>query len=233
MSKWGWLIRAGGIAGAPFTGGLSLPAGLAAASAVEHKQHANDAPQAAGGIDPKHPEAGYLNILQQNSQQAQKQGEQFTGEGMAALAPVLSYYRDLLGSNPAALSDAMRPEVGRVIDQYDSARRTAEQFSPRGGGTTSALAQSRFNQAESLADITSQSRRSAAASMGQMGVQLTGLGLTSQDMATRSIEDIIQAVLAREGLNVQQRGQNMQMWGDVAETAGTLLGIWLGRDKAA
>lgn len=233
MSKWGWAARLGGIAAAPFTGGWSIPAGGIAASAIEHKQHANDVPgggNAAAGA-PKHPEDPFNSLLQQYSQQANQQGQQLTGMGTEALAPVLKYFRDLTGGDPSALMDATRQDRSKVMDQYDTARRATANFGPRGGGTTSALAQSRFDQAESLADITSNARRSAIAGESEIGASLTGLGLTAHDLASRDLGTIINSVLAREGLNVQQRGQNMQMAGDIAETIGTLIGIYLGRDS--
>jgi hypothetical protein len=231
MSKWGWAIRLGGYAGAPFTAGMSVPASQIAAGALEKKQHANDVP-GGGKTDGKaHPEDPYTNILNQYSQQAQQQGQQLTGMGTEALAPAMQYLKQILGADPQAVLEATRADRGRVIDQYDSARKAVENFGPRGGGTTSALAQSRFSQAESLGDITSNARRSAVASAGQLGTSLAGLGLTANDMASRDISTIINSVLAREGLNVQQRGQNMAMWGDIGQTIGTLIGIYLGRDQ--
>lgn len=230
MSKWGWAARIGGFAAAPFTGGLSIPAGLAGASAIEKKQKANDVP---GGGKPgsKHPEDPYTAILQNQAQGLQQQGQETSSMGAEALAPAMQYLKSLLGSDPQAMLEATRADRGRVIDQYDAARKAVEQFGPRGGGTTSALAQSRFSQAESLADITSTARRSAVATEAQLGPQLMSLGLNAQSLASRDIGEIINSVLAREGLNVQQRGQNMQMAGDIAETLGTLIGIWLGKDS--
>lgn len=229
MSKWGWAARLGGIAAAPFTGGWSIPAGGIAASAIEGKQHANDVPSSASS--PKHPEDPYTALLRQQSQDASQQGNQLTGMGTEALAPAMRYLQQILGTDPQGVLEATRADRGRVIDQYDSARKAVENFAPRGGGTTSSLASSRFQQAESLADITSSARRSAVATAGELGTSLAGLGLTAQDLASRDIGQIINAVLAREGLNVQQRGQNMGLLGDIGQTIGTLVGIWLGKDS--
>lgn len=230
MSKWGWAIRLGGYAGAPFTGGLSIPASQAVASQVEKKQHANDVPPGATPAS-KHPEDPYTSLLSKYSQQSNMQGQRLTGMGTEALQPAMQYLQQLLGADPQGILEATRADRGRVIDQYDAARKAVENFAPRGGGTTSSLAQSRFQQAESLADITSSARQTAVGQAGALGTSLAGLGLSAQDLASRDIGQIINAVLAREGLNVQQRGQNMGLLGDIGQTIGTLLGIWLGRDS--
>ena len=232
MSKLGWLTRIGGFAAAPFTGGWSIPASQIGASAIESKQRANDAAKGgSAGIGGGHPEDPSLQILRNLGTGAQQQGAQFGQQSQEAIQPALQYLQALTGNNPAALMEATRAERGTVMDQYDAARKAIANFGPRGGGTTSTLAQSRFDQAESLSDITSTARRNAVASESQLGVSLAGLGLTAQDLATRDISEVVQAVLAREGLNVQQRGQNMGLLGDIGQTIGTLVGIWMGRDS--
>lgn len=230
MSKWGWAARIGGVAAAPFTGGWSIPAGFAGASAIENRQKANDVPGGgAAATTGKHPEDPYASMLKDQASQVGQTGQQLTGMGTESLAPVLKYFQSLMGNDPSALLAATQPERGRVIDQYDAARKAVSSFGPRGGGTTSSLAQSRFDQAESLSDLTSGARRSAAAATAEIGTSLAGLGLTAQDLASRDLNSIIQSVLAREGLNTQRRGQNMAMVGDIGETIGTLIGISMGR----
>lgn len=232
MSKWGWAARIGGFAAAPFTAGYSIPAGLAAGGAIERKQAANDGPQGGGdpnGLDPDNAESGFLSQLQQQGQSLAAQGKAFGDQSGQAMQPALDYLRNLLTGNGAM--DATKQQRGQVIDQYDTARRAISQFGARGGGTTSALAESRFSQAESLSDITSSAQRDAAGDLSQIGVQLASLGLSAEQLKSQNLDTIIQSVLAREGLDVARRGQNMGLLGDVGETIGTLVGLWMGRDK--
>jgi len=227
-----WIVPGLAYAAAPFTGGATLPYAYSATIGAAGKTATN---KGGGGGDGKgdgdgQPESPMLQQLGESSQNLQKQGNQFSSQGQDALGPLLQRMQALLGENPAALMDATRQERGRVIDQYDTARRAISQFGPRGGGTTSALADSRFAQAELLADITSSAKNDAMGMAGSLGVQLSGLGLSAQQLASADIETVIRAILAREGLNVQERGQNMQMWGSLGETAGNLFGIWATRD---
>ena len=144
--------------------------------------------------------------------------------GQAVTTPAVKYLTDVLSSNPAAVLDATRQERGRVIDQYDTARRAIANFGPRGGGTTSTLAESRFDQAESLADITSSARRDAVSAAGDLGTRLTALGLSADQLASADINAVIRAILAREGVGVQ--GQLLGL--EKGEATGELIGQVLG-----
>ena len=61
-----------------------------------------------------------------------------------------------------------------------------------------------------------------------MGVNLAGLGLSADQLATASLDSIIPAVFAQKGIDAQKRGQNMAMWGDIGEAAGTIVAIMKG-----
>ena len=61
-----------------------------------------------------------------------------------------------------------------------------------------------------------------------VGTSLTGLALSADQLASADLNTVINSVLAREGLNVQSRGQNMALAGDIGETVGSLIGIAMG-----
>lgn len=231
MSKTGWGVRIAGYGLAPFTGGWSVPIANAGAAGIEAKQHSNDGPKPAKGG--KNPEDPLNSILKQYSEQSQQKGESLSGQGEAAVSPALKYYRDLLSPNASDLMAATAPERGRVIDQYDTARKAVAQFGPRGGGTTGALAESRFDQAESMGDITSQARRGAAGGSAELGLQLESLGLSHEALASQDIGTIIQSILNRQYLDVTKRGQTMQAWSGVGQMAGQFLGMYLTREGGA
>lgn len=183
--------------------------------------------------DDQEEEQPFLDSIKGVSERLKGTGQQLTGMSSEALAPVLEQLRNVLSSDPGAVMDATRQERGRVIDQYDTARRAISQFGPRGGGTTSALAESRFAQAESLADVTSAARRDAIGSAAQLGTSLAGLGLSAAQLESADLNMIVNAILARQELQLQQRGQNLAVAGDVGETIGSIIGAILTRKKAA
>lgn len=228
MAWWEWPVRIGGYAAAPWTGGMSIPGAEGAIAAFggkddKKKDPTKDSPFGAA--------APFAAQLERSAGANQATANQFQDQSASALGPALEYLTKLAGGDPAALMDATRQERGRVIDQYDTARRAISNFGPRGGGTTSALAESRFTQAESLADITSSARKDAVAQLSELGPQLGALGLTAQQLASMDLNSLISTLLTREGFDVQKRGQNMEMWGGIGEALGTLAGIWATRGK--
>lgn len=171
-------------------------------------------------------------LLKDNAAKQRGTADEMKGAGMDAFAPVLDYFKKLLGNDPAALMEATKPERGRVMDQYDAARNSISNFAPRGGGSNAAVAGSYQQEAQQLGDVTSTAKREASAQAGQLGATITGLGLTADQLASADLNTVINAALARKGIDVQQRGQNMAAIGDLGQGLGTLLGTYLTRGSA-
>jgi hypothetical protein len=179
--------------------------------------------------DPNDP----TNMLSRFGQQKMQTGEDLIGDGSDAMRSVLSYYKDLTGNDPAALLQATAPQRGRVMDQYDTARKAISSFSPRGGAGASIGAQSYLSEASDLSDVTNEARTDAFAQQGQIGQNLLGLGLSSQQLASADFDTVLRAILTREGHDVSKRGQNMDAWGGIGEAAGSILAdIFLKRGAA-
>lgn len=167
---------------------------------------------------------GDMDLLRQHAGEQDVQGDALSAQGQAALAPSMSYFKDILGADPSASMAATAGARGRVIDQYDTARQAASRFGPRGGGQQATIAQSYFQQANQLSDISSQAKSDAASQLGQLGATMTGLGLSAEQLASADLSTVIQAVLGQKSLDLQKRGQTMQMWGDIGSGVGSIVG---------
>lgn len=181
-----------------------------------------------GGKPDGNPEDPYTAVLGRSAAHHENQGRELSQLGATDLTPVINYFKQVTSQNPQAIMQATAPERARVIDQYDTARRALTSFGPASGGAVSANAQSQFDQAESLANVTSQARTNAMSGAAALGTSLTGLGLSADQLASTDLNTIINSILAREGLDTQKRGQNMQLAGSIGETIGTLVGIGMG-----
>lgn len=173
------------------------------------------------------------NLLRQRSEQLSGEGARLRETGEVALSPVLQYFKQLMSGDPAAMLEATRPERGRVIDQYDTARRAISEFAPRGGGAAQAVAGSYVQQGQQLADITSQARQGAVAGLAQLGPQLQALGLNAEQVASMDLNTLINAITQGEYLGLQRRGQNIGAATGVGEAIGSLLGLYLTREGGA
>jgi len=170
-------------------------------------------------------------LLSERAKMLQGRADVALDEGLTDLGQASDYFSDLLGSDPAALMEATKAERGKVIDQYDTARQAITEFGPKGGGTTSALAQSRIAQANQLSDLMATGRREAAQGIADIGQVIAGVGLTQEQIASADLNSVLDAALTREGHDITKRGQTMGAWGDVGELAGTVLGGVFGRGE--
>ena len=173
----------------------------------------------------------YLDQLQSSSTGLRKQASDFGQMGAGPLGMSLDYLRNILSANGQQAMAAVAPEEGRVIDQYDTARKAISSFSPRGGGTTSALAQSRLSQAGDISDLFTGARREAFGQAASLGTSLEGLSLSGSQLASADLQRILDSILTEQGFDVQQHGQNMAALGELGQGVGTLLGLFLTRNK--
>lgn len=229
-------VGGGLLAAAPFTGGATLPWLPAALGATGVATGVSGAFSSKAGADPKKKAAAdsaalapFLTDLKASSVRNRGTAADLSGMGQESLQPVVDYFKQLLGGDDEALLKATQPERARVIDQYDTARKAISEFSPRGGGTNRVMGESRFDQADTLSNITAMARRDAAGKAGTLGVQMQGLGLSAQQLASADIGTIIQAILGQSSLDITKSGQNKQLAGGLAEGLGTLLGLYLTR----
>jgi hypothetical protein len=132
-------------------------------------------------------------------------GSSTMAAGQGALAPVLTYLQQLVGGSGSSALAATAPQRSRVIDQFDAARKTLANFTPRGGGQVSGTENLESNEASTLANTTSAARTSAVGELGQLGAGLTSTGLNANLQGSQA------ALNAFGGLNTQQQQSNQQL----------------------
>ena len=72
------------------------------------------------------------------------------------------------------------------------------QFTPRGGGQTSAIARSFTDEAGTLGDIFATGRREGATALGQLDTQLSALGIQAEGLAGQNLSSLVNAFLAQD-----------------------------------
>lgn len=187
MGFWGNLLKIGSIAAAPFTGGTSLaflPAALGAGGALlDAFGNRKKAAGVAGGSPGASFGADFSKVDAATGQQQANVNAVNAGanasEAMSqnALRPSLGYYNRLLSGDRTEGMRAIAPEVGTILDQYDTARKTVAQNQGRGGGQTRLLAMLPFQKQGTIQNLLFGARRDAAE-------KLAGLGTTLGQQAT-------------------------------------------------
>lgn len=167
--------------------------------------------------------------LAKSSTSHRKRADALGGEGDAAMQLATQYFEKMLGGDPTATN----PQVGMVIDQYDTARKNIAEFGGRGGGTTSASAQSRVDQAGKIADVRAGGMTAGAQALAEIGQSQQGLALNADQLASMDLNSVMQHALGEKQLDVQEQGNRSQMTSQLAQGLGYLLGQYLTRKKAA
>lgn len=112
-----------------------------------------------------------------------------------ALSSVGNFFQALMSGDRNAILNVLAPEVDTLTSQYDTGRKTAEEFAPRGGGRGAALEELPFRKAGEINKLV-QGAHSAGASgltsvaslFGQLGTGEMGGGTNAADSAFSNIQ---------------------------------------------
>ena len=160
-----------------------------------------------------------ITEVQKNARDLGATGKGITAQGLQALGPAQKYFADLLSGNPADVMSATAPERRRVIDQYDTARRSAGQFTPRGGGQASSQQEARSREAGDLATLGADARRGAAGAASQLGLSELNAGVSAEEQATSQLASVLEPLFQQQQSN--QKNMLSTVTG-IAELAATL-----------
>lgn len=149
------------------------------------------------------------------------QGSGLVGGGMATFAPVIQQLMRIIQGNQTEVDTALAPQESSIMAQYDTARRNIANFTPRGGGQTSALAGSRIAEAGKISDLRSSARTSAIGELASIGGTELSAGANLESTG-------LQGILATLQSAITERGQNLSFFGDLGKGIGSLLGAWIG-----
>jgi hypothetical protein len=127
-----------------------------------------------------------------------KFGEAVLPEARGGLERAQNFYQKILSGDRAAVSSAAGPEISAIGRSYAGVTRGLGEFAPRGGGTTSAAAASRFAEAgdiartkESLFQAAPEGLARTSGALGALAEQALGLsadelrvagGLTAEEL---------------------------------------------------
>jgi hypothetical protein len=119
-------------------------------------------------------------------------------QGAGALTQAQNFWSALLSGDTTQMMQAMQPEVGSILSQYDASRRMTSEFGPRGSGTAGAIAQSRFKEAGDISNLLASGKQAAAGNLGNLGSMLSNLGLGAAGASTSAAGTGISGLLSQE-----------------------------------
>jgi len=141
-----------------------------------------------------------------------------------ALDPVRNWFTDILGGDRTKLMEVLGPEVNATGRQYDAVSKAISEFSPRGGGRTSALAGAEFLKAHDIGELFSKARPMAAQGLegvaGLLGAQSSGESSTGMS----GLSAMLSGILGMRGQDISKMLANRQFAGGIGQSLGRLLG---------
>jgi len=185
------------------------------------------APEGIGGTQDSLTQAtrALSNYTGQAGQDLLKRGSAVTELGLDRekagedqMAPVMDYFRKLMSGDRSEVASAMQPETDQIANQFGQIRQMFSQTGSRGGGSTSTMAASPYEQTRQTAELTAKARRGAAEPLGtlatekaKLGLGTAGIGLTQEGVGS-GLEGLTQQTLmARRGQNMTADTANRQM----------------------
>jgi len=146
------------------------------------------------------------------------QGAGLADEATSALAPLLKQLQKLISGDEGATNEAIQPQARAIIENYNTARRSLAEFAPRGGGSASASAESRFKEAGDISSLRSQVRTSAISELSQVAGQELSAGTALEETGLSGLVNLVQEA-------IQSKGQNAGLWGKIGAGVGGLIGF--------
>lgn len=161
-----------------------------------------------------------ITEVQGNARKLGAEGSELAQTGKDSLGPVLKYFQALASGDPSQALAATMPQRGRIIDQYDAARRSAGQFGPRGGGQASSQLEARTREASDLSNVTASARSEGMDKLATLGTSLTQTGLSAQESSNYQMASVLQPLLEQQKQHQENTGG---FWKSIGEIAGAAL----------
>jgi hypothetical protein len=150
------------------------------------------------------------------------QGGDLMKSGQFDLGAVISRLQKLLSGDPGTVDQAIQPQAQGVTSAYETARRNIAQFTPRGGGQSGAITQSRLSEASDIGSLRASAVNSASSQLAQIGQNLLGTGAQLESASVGQMLSLVQDA-------IKQQGDNRSFWSGIGTAIGKLaLGVGLG-----
>jgi hypothetical protein len=120
----------------------------------------------------------------QSAQFGLGQAQQNLPKASASLDKVGNFFQALMSGDRNAILNVLAPEVDTLTSQYDTGRKTAEEFAPRGGGRAAALEGLPFRKAGEIDKLVQGAQQTGASGLTSVAQLFGGLGTSELGAGT-------------------------------------------------
>jgi hypothetical protein len=165
-----------------------------------------------------------LDQINRRAEQRDARADGYFGQVDDFTSLLSNYLKPILGGDRDAMLAAVEPEVSNVMDQYDTAYQKINEFGPRGGGRTGALADLEGGRARDVSTLINTTRRDA---FGKAQTLQQFLGTLGISLDAQSSNDLARALAGLQGKELNEREDNAAM----GDAIGGIIAQLLFKDK--
>jgi hypothetical protein len=134
-------------------------------------------------------------------------------DALTAKKGPLNFFQALLSGDRNSILSAIQPQVDSLTSQYDTGRKTAEEFAPRGGGRAAALEELPFRKSAEINKLVGGAQMTGASGVESVASLLGSIGTSEMGGGLNAANSAFQ--------NTQQAKENQQAQ---AQAAGSAIG---------
>jgi hypothetical protein len=133
------------------------------------------------------------------------QAQQTIPQATSALQAPLNFFQSLLSGNRNEIMSALSPSISTLSSEYDTGRKTAQEFAPRGGGRAAALEEEPFQEASQIESLVQGAQTEGAQGVASIASELADIGLGEMGVSSTTASNAFNQIqTAKE--DVQSEG---------------------------
>lgn len=155
-------------------------------------------------VKPTANEQGVLNTASQAQATGIQGGTNLLNQGQAGTQSPMNYWASILSGNKAGITSALGPELFDIQQGYQTAGQNSAALNPRGGPSSSFLAEQPWSQARDVSSLMQKARPQAASSLFSGGNSLLSQGAGLINMSTAAGRTIMDSEQERRRIEAER-----------------------------
>lgn len=141
------------------------------------------------------------------------QAETTLPQATSVLQQPLQFFQALLSGDRNKILQTIQPAVETLTSQYETGRRTNQEFAPRGGGAAAAEQQAPFQEAGQISSLVSQAQGEGATGVADIGSLLANLGTSELGLGSQTALGASSQLFQQQQLATETQQQQQQAAG--------------------
>lgn len=139
----------------------------------------------------------------------------------------LNYWTHILTGGRSKALEEMSPDVQTITSQYDAGLRAVNEFSPRGGGRSSLMEETKYKRASDITNTLLRARPAAATNLNQIGTEFAAMGSSNRAAAVSALGGASSTDANQQRIAIERQQMQNQQASDIGSGLGGILATLL------